>query len=294
MTPPGDLPDRGFAARRGGDGPLRARCRVLRRERVGAYVRLVLIAPEIAARAHPGQFVEIAVQAPGTILRRPFSLHRAARPGQGAGTVEVVVDAHGPGSAWLARVHADEMLDVLGPLGTPFVAPDSPVACLLVGGGYGAAALFFLADALRHRGLRVDMIVGAATRDRLFDVVQTKRVTATATFTTDDGSFGTPGRVSDVFTGVAAKVGSGMVYACGPMPMLRAVSLAAVAVDLPSQIAVEEHMACGIGVCWTCVLPVAGNDDGVTNRRACVDGPVFDGARIAWDRTRWAPAGASR
>lgn len=272
---------------RRGEGPVRARCRVLRRERVGTYVRLTFAAPAIAARAQPGQFVEIAVETPGAVLRRPFSIHRTTRPGAGAGIVEIILDAHGPGTQWLASVPPDTILDVVGPLGTPFESPPSPVACLLVGGGYGAAALFFLSDMLRHQGLRVDMIVGASTQDRLFDIIETKRVTASVTFTTDDGSFGTPGRVSDVFTSVAAAAGTGMVYACGPMPMLRAVSLASVAVGLPSQVAVEEHMACGTGVCWTCVVPVADDEGVVHHQRSCFEGPVFDGASIAWGRTRW-------
>jgi dihydroorotate dehydrogenase electron transfer subunit len=127
------------------------------------------------------------------------------------------------------------------------------------------------------------MVLGAATSDRLFGLLEARRATSSLAVTTDDGSAGTKGRVSDVLPAVLDRTGSDVVYACGPMPMLRAVADIAAARGLPSQVAVEESMACGIGVCMTCVLPVVG-DDGLTRMlRSCVDGPVFRGDRLRWD-----------
>jgi dihydroorotate dehydrogenase electron transfer subunit len=104
--------------------------------------------------------------------------------------------------------------------------------------------------------------------------------------TTDDGSAGERGRVSDVLPQVLTKTGSDVVYACGPMAMLRAVAELCAQQGIPCQVAVEESMACGIGVCMTCVLPVIG-EDGVSRMvRSCVEGPVFLG-----DRVRWADVG---
>jgi dihydroorotate dehydrogenase electron transfer subunit len=101
--------------------------------------------------------------------------------------------------------------------------------------------------------------------------------------TTDDGSMGRRGWVSDVLPDVLDKTGSDVVYACGPMGMLQSVAALAAERDIPSQVAVEESMACGIGVCMTCVLPVVG-DDGLTRMvRSCVEGPVFLGDRVRWD-----------
>jgi dihydroorotate dehydrogenase electron transfer subunit len=269
------------------DDPVMASCEVLARRREGAYWLLSLAAPTIAQRARPGQFVNIAVEGTGTLLRRPFSIARVSMQGIAAGTVDVVFDAHGPGTEWLTRVDLHDVIDVVGPLGTPFPLPQRKVSCLLIGGGYGAAPLFFLADELTRKGLRVDMIIGAASQDRIPNAIEAKRITASVTFTTDDGSYGTHGRVTDVLDDTVERCRSGVVYACGPNPMLRAVSERCAELELPVQIAVEEKMGCGIGVCFTCVLPVRTKGGVVHMRRACIDGPVFNGTRIAWDQSRY-------
>ncbi|MFA9445634.1 dihydroorotate dehydrogenase electron transfer subunit [Egicoccus sp. AB-alg6-2] len=270
------------------DLPVRARCEVVARRREGAYWLLSFSSPEIAERARPGQFVNIAVQSPGALLRRPFSIARVSRQGAFAGTVDVVFDAHGPGTEWLTGIAVHDVIDVVGPLGGAFPLPQRKVSCLLVGGGYGAAPLFFLAEELTRQGLRVDMIVGAASQARMLNVIEAKRISASVTFTTEDGSLGERGRVTDVLEDVATQCRTGVVYACGPNPMLRAVSERCAELELPVQVAVEEQMACGIGVCFTCVLPLRTKDGEVRMKRSCIDGPVFNGARIAWDQTRYA------
>jgi dihydroorotate dehydrogenase electron transfer subunit len=269
------------------DTPVQGACEVLARRREGAYWLLSFAAKEIAERARPGQFVSIAVDAGGTLLRRPFSIARVTRQGAAAGTVDVVFDAHGPGTRWLTTVDVHDVIDVVGPLGTPFPLPQRKVGCLLIGGGYGVAPLFFLGEHLLRQQLRVDMIVGAASHDRILGAIDAKRLSASVVFTTEDGSYGTQGRVTDVLDEVLDAGRTGVVYACGPNPMLRAVSERCRERRVPVQVAVEERMACGIGVCFTCVLPIRAKDGTVRMRRACIDGPVFNGGRIAWDRTRW-------
>lgn len=269
------------------DTPVRVVGEVLARRREGAYWMVSFSAPALADRARPGQFVEIAVEQKYSLLRRPFSIAKVSRQGPAAGTVDVVFDVGGPGTEWLTKLRLHDLVDVVGPLGTPFPMPKRQVPCLLIGGGYGAAPLFYLADELTREGLRVDMIVGAASRERILNPIEAKRASATVTFTTEDGSHGVQGRVTDVLAEVASSCRSAVVYACGPMPMLRAVSEACMELELPVQVAVEEHMACGVGVCFTCVLPVRGKDGEVRMRRACLDGPVFNGSRIAWDQTRY-------
>lgn len=268
-------------------GPVQATCEVLARRREGAYWLLSFSAREIAERAEPGQFVNIAVDAGSALLRRPFSIARVSQQGPFAGTVDVVFDAHGPGTEWLTGLEPHDVIDVIGPLGTAFPIPKRKVACLLVGGGYGTAPLFFLAERLAHEGLRVDLIVGAASGDRLLNVIEAKRSSATVTFTTEDGSYGTEGRVTDVLDEAIERGGTGVVYACGPNPMLRAVSERCAELEVPVQVAVEERMACGTGICFTCVLPIRAKDGTVQMRRSCTDGPVFNGARVAWDRSRF-------
>lgn len=273
------------------DGPVLARCEVVSRRREGAYWLLSLAAKDIAERARPGQFVQIGVRAQATLLRRPFSIARVSRQGAGAGTVDVVFDAHGPGTTWLTHLKVHDVIEVVGPLGTAFPLPQRRVNCLLVGGGYGMAPLYHLAEHLLRDGLRVDMINGAATGEKILGAIEAKRLSASVTFTTEDGSYGRQGRVTDVLDDAVHAANVGVVYACGPNPMLRAVAERCAQLQVPVQVAVEERMACGIGVCFTCVVPVRDSGGVVRNRRACLDGPVFNGARIDWDR--WGiPGGA--
>ena len=258
--------------------------RVLRVGRAGEYHELTVVAPRIAELVEPGQFVQARVSVPGAfLLRRPFSVHQADRSRAGHGTVSIVFEVIGPGTAALAGARTHDHLDLVGPLGTAWTAPPEPAPCLLVGGGYGAAPLFLLAERLRAAGCRVDMVLGAATAARLLKPTDAKRHVASLTLATDDGSTGTRGQVTDVLgppSPALARVeaGGGVVYACGPMPMLAAVARAAGAAGVPCQVAVEERMACGTGICFSCVVPTIGG----AMARSCTDGPVFDGAAIAW------------
>ncbi|HET6814369.1 MAG TPA: dihydroorotate dehydrogenase electron transfer subunit [Actinomycetota bacterium] len=269
--------------------PVRELCEVLERRRVGAYHALTLLAPRIAGQARPGQFVHLLAGEDRSLpLRRPFSIHRAERPGgspggpgPALGTVEVVFDVVGAGTGALSRLRPHDVVDALGPLGRPFTPPETPTGCVLVGGGYGTAPLYFLATELRLRRCRVDFVIGAASAGRLLDAMEAKRLGHSLTLTTDDGSAGRRGLVTDPLGDLLPRTGAGQVYACGPMPMLAAVSRAAAAAGVPCQVAVEEQMACGTGICFSCVLPVG---PGAPTRmaRSCLEGPVFDGAAIAW------------
>jgi dihydroorotate dehydrogenase electron transfer subunit len=265
---------------------IRSQCEVLSNRRAGAYHSLTLVAPEIAERARPGQFVEIGVpEHRDFLLRRPFSIHQASRRGGWAGTLEVVFDVLGPGTAWLAEAKPHDVLDVIGPIGRSFTYPRELTNCLLVGGGYGAAPLFFLAEELRARNKVVDMILGARHHARVFKPIEGKRLATSVVFTTEDGSMGQQGRVTDVFAEAIDRRGVEVVYACGPNPMLRAVAEQCLSRGIPCQVAVEELMGCGIGVCWTCAVPAIALDGrGWWNVRACMEGPVFNAARIWWDR----------
>jgi dihydroorotate dehydrogenase electron transfer subunit len=254
---------------------------VVGRRPVGAYVELTFAAPEIAGRAVPGQFVAFAIggRESAMLLRRSIAIARAAE-----GRLTVVVAPHGPGSIWLAGLQPGATVDVVGPLGRPFPLPEPRTPALLVGGGYGAAALVGLAAVLRDRGSDVVAVTGAASADRLCSVAELAALTGTVHVTTDDGSTGRQGWVTDAVAELIGQVG--VVYACGPMGMLRAVAELATAAGVPSYVAVEESMACGIGVCMTCVLPVIGADGRTRFSRSCTEGPVFGG-----DRVRFADVG---
>jgi dihydroorotate dehydrogenase electron transfer subunit len=224
------------------------------------------------------------------LLRRAFSIYTVKERGMYGGSVDIVFAVHGKGTQWLADRRTGDVLDIVGPLGRPFPLPKEPVNAVLVGGGYGAAPLFALAEQLRARNCRVDFVMGASTADRLFGALEAKRISATVAFTTVDGSYGDQGVVSDVLPALIERSQADIIYACGPMGMLQAVTAIGNEFGISTQVAVEESMACGIGVCMTCVLPVVGSD-GVTRMvRSCVDGPVFDGSRVRWRDVGTVPA----
>lgn len=277
----------------GKSGAIQVTGEVLGLRRAGEYHVLTLTAPGIAELTRPGHFVALAVGGPESsmLLRRAFSIYSVQSRGVYGGTLEVVFATHGKGTEWLSRLHRHDQVDIVGPLGRPFALPKEPVSCVLVAGGYGSAPMFSLADALRARGCRVDVVLGASTESKLFGVLDAKRIAASLTITTDDGSVGEHGRVTDVLPSVMDRVDAEVIYACGPMAMLRSVAKIAAERGAYSQCAVEEAMACGIGVCMTCVLPVIG-DDGVTRMlRSCVDGPVFRGDKVRWDEVGTIPEG---
>ena len=271
--------------------PVQVRGEVLSLRRLGDYFSLTHVAPGNAEGARPGHFIALAVGGDDSamLLRRAFSIYRVQERGVYGGTVEIVFAVHGKGTAWLSRVSPHDPIDVVGPLGRPFALPKEPVTATLVGGGYGSAPLFALAEQLRGRGCRVDFVLGASSEGRLFGALEAKRMSTQVAITTEDGSLGERGRVTDVLPQMIERSGADIVYACGPMGMLKAVHRIATAYGAHSQCAVEEAMACGIGVCMTCVLPVTG-EDGLTRMvRSCVEGPVFRGDRVRWDEIGTVP-----
>ncbi len=272
--------------------PIQVAGEVLSIKRVGDYHQLTLVAPGVTDTVRPGHFVALAVGGAdsGMLLRRAFSIYRTADRGVYGGTVDIVFAESGRGTRWLAKLRPHDPVDVVGPLGRPFTLPKDKVTCTLVGGGYGSAPLFTLAEQLRARGCRVDFVLGAATDRRLFGVLEAKRMSSSVAVTTEDGSSGTRGRVTDVLPALLDRTGTDVVYACGPMAMLQAVAELADRFGAHSQTAVEEAMACGIGVCMTCVLPIIGDDGTTRMLRSCVDGPVFRGDTVRWDAVGSVPA----
>ncbi|HLH57817.1 MAG TPA: dihydroorotate dehydrogenase electron transfer subunit [Streptosporangiaceae bacterium] len=256
---------------------------VLTVRRIDAYHAVTMVAPAIATRFKPGQFVTVAVGGPDTsmLARRAFSVHDV-RPDHG-GTIEFVFSARGPGTRWLAARRSRDILDAVGPLGRPFPVPRESVSCLLIGVGSGSTALFPLADRLRGRGCQIDFLLGAGSADQVFGALRARRTARSATITTDDGSIGVRGVVTDVLGQIIHEARTDVIYACAPLRVLRDVTVLAGRYDIPVQALVQEPMACGIGVCMTCVLPVVGSDGITRIVRSCVDGPVFRGDLVRWD-----------
>src|SRR5579862_5389494 len=270
--------------REGGAAPVQVRGTVLTVRRVDAYVAMTVVAPAIATKFRPGQFIAIAVGGPQSAMlaRRTFSVHDV-RPDHG-GTVEFVFLPREPGTQWLADCRSRDVLDVVGPLGRPFPVPRDPASSLLLGVGAGAAPLFALASRLAERGSHTDYLLGAESADRVFGALTARRTGRSAIIATADGSLGARGLVTDMLPTVVQQARTDVIYASAPTGVLRSVCAMASRYGIPVQALVSEpSMICGTGLCMGCVLPAVGTD-GITRMvRACAEGPVFRGDLVRWD-----------
>jgi dihydroorotate dehydrogenase electron transfer subunit len=254
-------------------------------KRVGAYHQLLLNVGDLVKSCKPGNFVAIKVGGDSSkmILRRAFAISRVSDISQYGGTMELIVAPHGSGSKWLCSQVEGTEIDIIAPLGTSFGIPTEPINTLLIGGGYGSAPLFGLADVLKSRGCKVDMLLGASVGSKIYAPMEGKRSVNSLKIYTEDGSMGETGRVTESLLEIIAQRNIDVIYSCGPMGMLRAITELVADSDVIHQCAVEESMACGVGICMTCVLPVQ-NEDGTTSMlRSCIDGPVMDGSVVRWD-----------
>ena len=257
---------------------------IISNKKLGPYHHMVFAVGDIAAHAKPGNFVAISVGGENSamVLRRAFAIYRATDKGLLGGSIELVVAPHGSGSKWLANLSVGDFVDLIGPLGTAFGIPTTPANAMLIGGGYGSAPLFALAETLKNRGCRVDMVLGASTANKIYAPLEGKRSVSSLTLTTDDGSAGIHGQITESIPRLIREFNTEVIYSCGPMKMLESINKIASDFDIVHQCSVEESMACGIGVCMTCVVPVR-IDNEVKMLRTCIDGPVMDGAQIIWN-----------
>lgn len=246
-------------------------------------VELVLYHPPSAVAVNPGQFFQLAVSAPHTILRRPYS---AAWSDPASGRIGFIFNVVGAGSAWLSVRHEGHEVDLLGPLGRGFeLDGERPAVC--IAGGLGVAVFPGVVQALLTRGRKVIMIQGARTAAQLLPADRFPG--ADVRMATDDGSAGHRGRVVDLLSNLPpplwgrAGVGGVDVVACGPTPMLQALIDAARHQEIPLasiQVALETPMGCGVGTCLGCAAPR--RDGGYL--LTCQDGPCVRADRIDWDR----------
>lgn len=223
-----------------------------------------------AASSRPGQFINIRVSdSHDPLLRRPFSIFSHEN-----GVISAVIKVAGKGTELLANRNPGA-IDVLGPLGSGFtILRNSRV--LIAGGGVGNAPLHYLARELAGSGCDVTFLYGARSRRFIYLEDLYRKCANRLIIATDDGSAGTKGLVTEIASSLLARERFDMLYACGPAPMMRAMT--ALAKDTPIEISVENYFGCGIGLCSGCTIETAAG-----LRRACVDGPVFDGAGVRWE-----------
>ncbi len=252
---------------------------IIQIDRRGPATFLVeLNCPDIAGAATPGQFVQVRVST-GTdpFLRRTFSLHGVD---PASGVIRLLVDVVGPGTRHLCDLRCGGTLDIIGPLGNGFdLQFGNPGPCVLVAGGVGAAPLVFLAERLIRDGSRpVTFLMGARSAEHLSIMEGAFGPAVEVKCATDDGSAGYHGFVTGLLEELLPQVNPGVIYVCGPHPMMRAVAAMASRAGVPCQVSLEERMACGIGACLGCAVRLAGGG----MARSCKEGPVFDAGRLAW------------
>lgn len=268
------------------------RARLLSSEEVAPHhFRFRLESSEIAQGAHAGQFVHV-LPAPSAfewgfdpLLRRAFSILSTDRQS----TFDVLFRALGKGTGALSRRRVGETIDLLGPLGIPFDLSAFHVKqsrrAILVGGGVGVPPMIFLAQTLRETGIEAQAIIGARGASDVIGPSDFAAMNVPAHITTEDGSVGTRGRVTDVLGPILEKQSENLtVFTCGPLPMLRAVAAICEPLAVPCQVSMEENMPCGIGVCNGCVVKVKSDDKSpyAHYRRMCVEGPVCEAREVDW------------
>jgi ferredoxin/flavodoxin---NADP+ reductase len=236
--------------------------------------RLIVSAPLVARRRQAGQFVIVRAEEGGE--RIPLTIVEAC---EDSGSITLIVQAVGKSTRLIAsKLPGDTLLDVVGPLGnpTPLVA-DAVVAC--VGGGVGAAELWPIARALRAAGNTLHTVLGARSGDLVILERELATISATLTVTTDDGSLGRPGQVTDALSErLAQSPALEAVYAVGPLPMMKAVAELTRPLGVRTFVSVNALMVDGTGMCGGCRVTVGGR-----MRFACVDGPEFDGHDVDFD-----------
>lgn len=245
----------------------------------GGIFELELYAPGPAAKAKPGQFVMIRPNALGRpFLGRPMGIYdvNAER-----GSLSILFEVHGGGTALLAGVRKGDKLPLVAPLGNGFTVQEDGRA-LVIGGGIGVAPLYPLLRELKARGVYTEIRLGAQTSDRVLALDRLIPLQLPITVYTDDGSMGTAGYPS---LGLADLLRAGQfdtIYCCGPMPLMRSVAGIAAAAQVPCQVSLEERMGCGFGICVGCVVDHRAADGTVSKKRVCYDGPVFEGTEVFW------------
>ena len=256
--------------------------------------RVRLLSPELAGAIRPGQFLMIRLpDHSDPLLGRPFALYDTVLDANGRPIgVDVVYLVVGKLTGLLAAVQAGDKLQVWGPLGNGFPDYDGRDHVALVAGGIGQTPfLAHVRDLLGTRGYggrtarqmaqQVSLYYGVRSADLAAGVDDFRAAGATVHLASDDGSVGFRGFVTQLLQQHAPPQ---QLVGCGPEPMLRALAEVARRWNVPCDVSLETPMACGVGICFSCVTRVT-TSDGWDYRRVCVEGPIFDAARLVWDKS---------
>lgn len=232
---------------------------------IGTNTMMMILEGATERFSAPGQFINIAV--PGFTLRRPISVCDIE-----GDYITIVYDVVGHGTEALSEMEAGRKLDILPALGNGFDMSKCGERPVLLGGGVGCPPIYSLAKNLLSIDVLPTVVLGFNTDERMIMIEQFENLDIPFYVATVDGSYGTQGFVTDVIAREA--LNPDYFYACGPLPMLRALCTQ---LDIPGQVSLEARMACGFGVCMCCSLETRRGP-----KRICKDGPVFDKEDLIW------------
>jgi len=260
--------------------PIQETARIIdNREVATEHFKITISSKYITSHAKPGQFVQIRCSdLSDPLLRRPFGIHRINNTDE---TFEVIYRVIGKGTRLLSRFQVGSPISVLGPLGNGFSIDKKKKIAVFIGGGCGTAPLFAAAAEAKKNIKAVYSVIGVNQRDAILCEQEYRELGAETIVTTDDGSYGRKGLASDVLMeimGSKLDAKSAVIFACGPKPMLKAVSEIAAQLKIECQLSLDEWMACGIGACKGCAVKTKAG-----YRMVCKDGPVFDSKEIVWE-----------
>jgi dihydroorotate dehydrogenase electron transfer subunit len=244
------------------------------------HYRITLAAPKISSVALPGQFVMVKIgDGSDPLLRRPLSFNGIDRA---KGTIDILFKVVGKATRILSEIEPGEDLDIIGPLGNGFNLNNTKELAIVVGGGAGVAPLLSLAKELKTKGKAVYVLIGANNINSVVCEEDFKVLGIETTVSTDDGTYGIKGLISDVLINVVGSKlspANSCIYACGPRPMIKALENISAQYKIPCQVSLEEWMACGIGACNGCTVKTKQG-----YKKVCSDGPVFNVEDILWQR----------
>ncbi len=241
-----------------------------------------LFASKIATQAQPGQFVHLLIgKNRDYILRRPFSIHRVVTPN----TIEILFKVCGRGTEELAKMKKNK-LSIIGPLGQGYEIPKNGKHFLLLAGGIGLASLYFLAEKLLDKHRQFNMLYGVKNSEELLYYLELKRMSHRLTVATEDGSKGLQGQIVKYLADEIQAYHPDCIFTCGPEGMLVKVAEITSQFDIECQMSLEEKMACGVGVCFSCVSSIKDNQksDQIKQLRTCIDGPVFRASEVVFNK----------
>jgi len=236
----------------------------------GTY-RMLISAPDAAQLVTPGQFIHIKIPSDNSLmLRRPFSISNVFL--DIGGIIEIIYRVVGKGTHLLSQVKIADSIDVLGPLGNGFKKPKFVTKAFVIGGGCGIAPLKLLLK--KWDDVKFTSFLGFKSKEYAYDLDQFELLSEQVFVSTDDGSLGTPGIITDLLSDNFHRENPDLIVSCGPTRMLKEIQDIAAKYGIPCQLSLEERMGCGIGGCLVCVCATE-KGKSYEYKKVCSDGPVF-------------------